>query len=215
MYKIIGADQREYGPITSDQIRQWIRDGRVNAQTQARLETDGNWQPLSAFPEFADVLQPSGAAPGPAAPAFISPVGAVSGSREIALQAVRAPAICLIVITSLGIAAFLVVATVLFLGGALFQQSMSSDIPPEAQHLMQMLQGWLGGLIYLFFAVMNAFVLFAAIKMLKLQNWTLVLIGCIVAMVPVTVYCCCIPGIPFGIWGIVAINRPEVKSQFT
>jgi len=27
MYKIIGADGREYGPITADQLRQWIREG--------------------------------------------------------------------------------------------------------------------------------------------------------------------------------------------
>ncbi len=55
-YKIIGADQKEYGPITSDQIRQWIAESRVNAQTLARAEGDQEWKPLAAFAEFADVL---------------------------------------------------------------------------------------------------------------------------------------------------------------
>src|SRR5256884_2188133 len=38
MYKIIGADQKEYGPITADQVRQWMAEGRANGQTQARLD---------------------------------------------------------------------------------------------------------------------------------------------------------------------------------
>ena len=53
MYKIIGADQKEYGPVTSDHIRHWIAEGRVNGQTQARAEGDEEWKPLAAFAEFA------------------------------------------------------------------------------------------------------------------------------------------------------------------
>ena len=34
MYKIIGADGNEYGPITTEQLRQWLAEGRVNAQTK-------------------------------------------------------------------------------------------------------------------------------------------------------------------------------------
>jgi hypothetical protein len=56
MYKIIGADQKEYGPISADQVRVWIAEGRANANTQARLEGATTWQPLSAFPEFAMAL---------------------------------------------------------------------------------------------------------------------------------------------------------------
>jgi hypothetical protein len=213
MYKIIGADQKEYGPITSDQIRQWIRDGRVNAHTQARLEPDGNWQPLSAFPEFADVLQPGVAAPGPA-PAFISPVGGATGSREAALQAVKAPAICLIVMAALGIALFLFGV----IGNMMPPRPIPSDLSPQLQSLFQRMQSERGpgsALLDLFFAAMNGLVLFGAIKMLKLQSRTLVMVACIVAMLPITVFCCCVLGLPFGIWGLVVINKPEVRSQFT
>lgn len=55
MYKIIGADQKEYGPISAEQVRQWIAEGRVNGQTQARLE-NGEWKPLHTFPEFLPTL---------------------------------------------------------------------------------------------------------------------------------------------------------------
>lgn len=52
MYKIIGADQREYGPVSADQIRQWIREGRANANTLCQAEATPGWRPLSTFPEF-------------------------------------------------------------------------------------------------------------------------------------------------------------------
>jgi len=67
MYKIIGADQQEYGPVTGDQIRQWIAEGRVNAQTRARVEGTEEWKPIGTFPEFAAVFTVPAAAGAPAA----------------------------------------------------------------------------------------------------------------------------------------------------
>ena len=55
MYKIRGADQKEYGPVGGDIIRQWISERRASAQTLVQAE-GGTWQPLSLFPEFADAL---------------------------------------------------------------------------------------------------------------------------------------------------------------
>jgi len=52
MYKIIGADGNEYGPINLDQMREWMRQGRVSSQTQVRPEAGGDWRPLSAYPEL-------------------------------------------------------------------------------------------------------------------------------------------------------------------
>lgn len=58
MYRIIGADQKEYGPITAEQIRQWIAEGRVNAQTEMCLEGTQDWKPLGMFPEFGFTTSP-------------------------------------------------------------------------------------------------------------------------------------------------------------
>lgn len=215
MYKIIGADQKEYGPVSGDQIRQWIRDGRVNAHTRARLETGGDWQPLSAFPEFADAFQP-GVAAAPTSMPAMAPISG-GGSREAALQAVKAPAICLIVIAGLGIALFFFGAISNFLGGAVMRHP-PANMPPEMQNFYQSMQnarGPLGGLLDLFFVAMDALVLIGAIKMMRLQNRPFAIAACIIAMLPFTVFCCCIPGLPFGIWGLVVMNKPEVKSQFT
>ncbi|MBM3836759.1 MAG: DUF4190 domain-containing protein [Verrucomicrobia bacterium] len=71
MYKIVGADRKEYGPVTAEQIIQWIKEGRANGQTIARFE-EGPWKPLSTFPEFAEVLGPAA----PAAPAGPPPLSA-------------------------------------------------------------------------------------------------------------------------------------------
>src|SRR5687768_6157033 len=76
MYKIVGGDQREYGPVTSDQIREWISTGRANAQSLASFE-GSPWKPLSSFPEFADALR---TATPPALPPGTAPQGAYPGA---------------------------------------------------------------------------------------------------------------------------------------
>jgi len=65
MYRIIGADQKEYGPVSADQLRRWIAEGRASGASLIRPEGATEWQPLSAFPEFADALV-SAPAPGTA-----------------------------------------------------------------------------------------------------------------------------------------------------
>jgi hypothetical protein len=56
MYIIIGADGREYGPVTSDQLRQWITEGRANAQSKVRSENSSEWKLLSEFTEFGPLF---------------------------------------------------------------------------------------------------------------------------------------------------------------
>jgi len=72
MYKIIGADQRTYGPVSADTIREWIGSRRANASTQVQAEGSADWKPLSEFPEFKDALAGAGPPP-PAAPRMASP----------------------------------------------------------------------------------------------------------------------------------------------
>jgi hypothetical protein len=67
MYRIIGADQREYGPVPAERVRRWIGEGRANAQTKARVDGWGEWKALGDFAEFGDLLvaQASVATPPP------------------------------------------------------------------------------------------------------------------------------------------------------
>lgn len=56
MYKIQGADQKEYGPVAAEVIRDWIRQGRVTARTLVQAEGVLEWRPLSDFIEFGSDL---------------------------------------------------------------------------------------------------------------------------------------------------------------
>ncbi len=62
-YTIIGGDQKEYGPVTEGQLRQWIADRRVNAQTRMKVEGATEWKSLSEIPEFAAALKNSAPPP--------------------------------------------------------------------------------------------------------------------------------------------------------
>jgi hypothetical protein len=79
MYKIIGGDRKEYGPVSAEDLRRWIAEGRLNAQSSIQSEGSAEWKPLSTFPEFADLLEaqvgqapPAGASPPPINPALWS-----------------------------------------------------------------------------------------------------------------------------------------------
>jgi TM2 domain-containing membrane protein YozV len=68
MYKIIGADGKEYAPANEEQLRQWIREGRADGQTKAQASGDAEWKRLADFPEFHAALGISAGAPPPLSP---------------------------------------------------------------------------------------------------------------------------------------------------
>lgn len=63
MYKIIGADEKEYGPVSMEQIREWLNQGRLNRQTRVRTEGTSEWRAIEAVPAFASALGAMGAPP--------------------------------------------------------------------------------------------------------------------------------------------------------
>jgi len=67
MYKILGADQKEYGPVSAEVVRQWIAERRAGAQTRVQAEGSADWKPLSDFPEFRDALAAPPGLPSPQA----------------------------------------------------------------------------------------------------------------------------------------------------
>lgn len=53
MYRIIGADGREYGPVSAEQVRGWVAERRANADSRAAAEGSSQWRRLADFPEFS------------------------------------------------------------------------------------------------------------------------------------------------------------------
>ncbi len=57
------------------------------------------------------------------------------------------------------------------------------------------------------------FTVFGALKMRNLQSYGMAMASAITVMLPCT--CCCVLGLPAGIWALVMLNKPEVKAAFT
>src|SRR5271154_1582470 len=73
-YTIIGGDGKQYGPITGEDLRKWISEGRLNAQSLAKADSDAEFRTLSTFPELADAFAPQADAPD-APPVFANSAG--------------------------------------------------------------------------------------------------------------------------------------------
>jgi len=71
--------------VTGEQLRQWILDGRLNPQSQVKAESDAEWRPLSAFPEFAATLAAKSAASGapPPLPSTVPPMPAKTSGLAV------------------------------------------------------------------------------------------------------------------------------------
>src|SRR5580698_8729732 len=53
MYRIVGADGRQYGPVSATQIKQWIAEGRLDSRTPVISDGAKDWTFLGLLPEFA------------------------------------------------------------------------------------------------------------------------------------------------------------------
>src|SRR5271168_5347536 len=89
MYKIIGADGAEYGPVSGDQLREWIAEGRADARTRARAEGSAEWKPLIEYLEFASALAGKPAPPPVAGrvPTTIGPIPTAPRNNRMAVAA--------------------------------------------------------------------------------------------------------------------------------
>ncbi len=59
MYKIIGADGKEYGPVTLEQLRQWQAQGRIGPQTRVQEVGAADWKTAAEIPALQNLLRPS------------------------------------------------------------------------------------------------------------------------------------------------------------
>lgn len=135
MYRIIGTDGQQYGPVSAEQIRRWLGENRVNAQTLAQAEGTQEWKPLISYPEFgADFKAPPSVSPAPPLAAQANPR---AGSKIAA-------GICGILLGSLGIHKFILGYT----GAGLIMLLVSVLTCFIASPIMHLI-GLIEGIIYL------------------------------------------------------------------
>lgn len=87
MFTIIGGDGKEYGPVTTDQVKNWITTGRANLDTRAKAAGSEEWRRLGDYAEFGN---PGGMPPVMGGFASSSEaIGSPSGATDLASRGVR------------------------------------------------------------------------------------------------------------------------------
>ncbi len=100
MYYIIGADGQQYGPVTAAQIRQWLGERRLHAQSLVRVDGSTEWKTLAATPEFLADFQ--------TIPPIPPPPGYVPAYPSDPRASSKIPAgVCGILLGSLGVHKFI------------------------------------------------------------------------------------------------------------
>ena len=70
------------------------------------------------------------------------------------------------------------------------------------------------GVAFCFVGLLVAgFIIYASLKMKEFTQWGLCVAASIIAMIP-CISPCCIVGLPIGIWCLVVLTKPEVKTAF-
>lgn len=86
-------------------------------------------------------------------------------------------------------------------------QAIHQPVPPEPSVVIKIFQG----IVLLVFFLIQVAIITGASKMKQLESYRQALLISIIGLVPCT---CCIVGLPIGIWSLVVINSPEVRSYF-
>ena len=141
----------------------------------------------------------------------MSPPGIGPGNlREAVKNKVVPPAIFLIVVGVLGVA-------VTAFNAVFALTAAPPEIPPDApEFLKEMQQGSVGAVpavIQSFFVLVNLLIIVGAAMMLTFKSRTMGIVASIAAMVNVGA-CCCILGLPAGIWSLIILMNPDVKRAF-
>jgi len=139
---------------------------------------------------------------------YVSPTFPAPVQRERAPGSLVAASICLIAVAGIGLA----------LAGFNFVYSFGeAHVDHNAPEFVQQIQrgavgplatGMQGG-----FALLNIFIIVCGVQMMKLQNWGLGVAGSVLAMLNIG-SCCCVVGIPVGLWSLSILMSPDIISMF-
>jgi phage FluMu protein Com len=137
-----------------------------------------------------------------------------------AMEAVKAPAIALMAAGGIGfVLAILNLAVLLSGRGLLFDPNLNRPPPPAPGQMGQTKDEGVGQVSPVpFYIGASVSVLWGIIvsiggyMMYNLKARSSVMFASIFAMLPCNL--CCLLGLPFGIWALVVIGRPEVKGAF-
>jgi len=142
---------------------------------------------------------------------YISPaMGRVpAAEQEKAPGSLLAPAMALIAVAGIGLAF------------SLFNFAMSfgeAHADPGAPEMVRKIQeGAVGPVATAMqggFAMLNLFIIVCGVQMMRLQSWGLAVAGSVLAMLNIG-SCCCVAGVPVGIWSLAVLMSSDIISIFS
>ena len=129
-------------------------------------------------------------------------------ARAAAREAVSGPATALLVVAVLALMMALVMIpfNIWLLASGAAEQIDRGGMDPNVVVFVRLI--W-----HFALAGASAYVCWGAVSMKRLANYSGARAAAIVAVIP-CLGPCCVLGIPFGIWALNVLGRPEVRSSF-
>jgi hypothetical protein len=139
--------------------------------------------------------------------------GAAGGNAR---EQVSVPAILLMVLGGLTVAAALFGMVQYLMGSntAQMEEVLNNPQIPEGMKSVLAASNKLGVVGSLLQLILGGVTFFGGLKMKNLESYGLAMAASIIVIIPLFGSCCCCIGIPIGIWSLVVLNKPEVKSSF-
>lgn len=130
---------------------------------------------------------------------------------ESTKEALRAPAIALLVNMGGAIAILLFAVFGSALGMTLGGMGMfgDADIPEKMFKSGVNIASSITGI------GVCAYIAWSMLQMLKLKHYTHAVVSCVLACIPCFTFLCCITSLPFAIWALVVLRRPDVRAAFS
>lgn len=123
---------------------------------------------------------------------------------------ILAPGIALIITGALGL-----IMSFVSIGIALLGEPEPPD-PALPEWLADLQAGQFGvgaAVIQVAFVLLNGLIIFGGICLVRVKSWGVALAGSIAAIVNIG-NCCCVIGLPIGIWALVILQLNDVKAAF-
>jgi hypothetical protein len=120
-----------------------------------------------------------------------------------------APAIALIVIAVLG----LLLSFYNVFNALTAEAVVDPTAPPFLQEMAKNSVGTVPAVVQFCFVIVNVVIIVGGYLMSRVQSWGMALTATILAMINFG-SCCCVLGIPIGIWSLVILLQSDVKAAF-
>lgn len=179
-------------------------------------------QPPQVMPAPPTQPAPLGGYP-PQAPYYGPPMpGQGLMSREAAQAVVRGPAVGMLVTGIIGLIVntlgLVMIGRMMLSGPEAMLDSLEQTLPPgpllDAMKESFTPAGLLQNLVmHGIFLVVCILICQGAMQMLRLRSYWLVVVASVLAMMNIE-NCCCVLGLPFGIWSLVVLFQSGVRGSF-